>query len=459
MATLKRPPTFFIGYGIGDLGLNIYWHSLSLILVFWYADIVGLDPSDAGKIFAIGVLWDAISDPLIASLAERNKSRFGTYRPFLLFGSILLGFAFAFLFWVPPLQGKALFFHLVLAHVLFRISYTIVAVPYAAMTARISYSSRERADLSGVRMAFAFIGLLAVSSFWFPLTRVFGQGVNSSPTGPFMTAIAGSVIATLALIICFAATREEPALGAKHKSNVDLIENFKKAFTENDALRILLMLIFVNSASALSLSVPLAFYIEANNGLFASKEVVFTANALITLFSVPVWALMIRRLGKKICWTIASAFLALCGLHLALYGPFIISGVPAQIALMGASASAFAILTWAIIPDTVEYGQYRYGVRAEGVVFGSVLFFQKVSQALTGLLIGKMLSLVGYDPAADTQLPEVAENLGLFLAVAPTVLALLSVLIIVKLPLSRSVHAKIVDALSEESCPSDHISS
>ena len=446
----RRSPAFLIGYGVGDFGLNIYWNSLSLILVFWYADVVGLAPSEAGVIFAIGVMWDAISDPIIAFLAERNRSRYGSYRPFILFGSFLLGATFLLLFWAPPWQGTALFIHLVLVHMMFRTSYTIVAVPYSALTARITYSSSERADLSGVRMAFAFMGRLAISGFWFPLTRYFGNGQENSQSGSFYTAMVGACAATIALVFCFLSTKEEQPLAPSKGASGNFVASLHRAMTKNKALRMLLLLIFVNSAGGLSTSIPLAFYVEANNAIFANKEVVFTAMAIIALVAVPFWVFAIRALSKKKCWVLASISVVFCGLHLAFWGPFIVYGVPVQVVSMSFGGSAFAVLIWAIIPDTVEYGQYVYGERDEGAVFGSVLFSQKVAQALTGLLIGQMLSWIGYDSTAETQSVEVAERIGFFLALAPSVLVLLSVCIILYLPLNRSTHKKIVDALLQD---------
>lgn len=449
MPSPKRPTAFLFGYGVGDFGLNIYWNSLSLILVFWYADVVGLEPHNAGAIFALGVLWDAISDPVVAALAERNKSRYGTYRPFILFGSLLLGVTFTLLFWVPPWQGTALFIHLALVHILFRTSYTIVAVPYSAMTARITYSSKERADLSGVRMGFAFLGLLAISWLWFPLTRFFGNGLESSATGTFFTAMIGACVATLALIGCFFLTKENPILGDQQHSNTNFIQNLWRAVTKNRALQVLLVLIFFNSASGVSSSITLTFYIEANHDVFAKKEVILTTLALLNLTSVPAWTLAIRKLGRKKSWATASVWLIMCGAHLTIFGPWIVSGIPMQIVAMGLAGSAYSILIWAIIPDTVEYGQYAYSERAEGATFGATLFAQKVSQAIMGFLVGLMLSWSGYSSTAETQLPEVARKLGLFLGIVPSTLVFLSIFVIFAMPINTASHAQIVNALSK----------
>ena len=127
------------GYGIGDFGLNIYWKTISIYLIYWYTTIAGLDPRIAGLLFFIAMCWDAISDPVMATLSERMHTRYGTYRPFLLFGSTFLALSFVLLFWVPPFQGITLVITLIIVSIIFRTCYTIVAIPYSALTTRITY--------------------------------------------------------------------------------------------------------------------------------------------------------------------------------------------------------------------------------------------------------------------------------------------------------------------------------
>jgi len=167
------------GYGIGDFGLNIYWQSASLFLVYWYTKVAGLDPRIAGFIFFLGMAWDAISDPIVASLAERVTTKMGTYRPFLLFGSTITAMAFILLFWVPEIEGISKIIFLICTCLIFRTSYTIVAIPYAAMASRITYDSTERAEYSGARMFFAFLALFFISMWLWPSIDYFHTKTGS----------------------------------------------------------------------------------------------------------------------------------------------------------------------------------------------------------------------------------------------------------------------------------------
>ncbi len=442
-------PVRLAGYGIGDFGLNIYWHSLSLILVFWYAEVVGLDPKLAGWIYALGLLWDAISDPLVASFAAANRSKHGVYRPFILFGSFGLGASFCLLFWAPPLEGWLLFAALLASAIIFRTCYTIVAVPYSALSARLTFNSVERAELSGVRMFFAFCGMLCVTSFFFPLSRALETQGEFAGQGSFFAALLGAVVATIALIACFFLTREKPPLGGDDLPTGWSMRSFLDAFSQNDALRMLLLVLLLNSAAGASISIPMAFYIEANAGAFANKEVILSSYAFATLAGTPIWTLIARSLGKKKCWYAGTLVTAFAGIWLFAFGPYLVSGVPVQLILYGFAGSSFAIIIWALIPDTVEYGRYNYGRRDEGAVFGSSLFVQKASGALTGLGVGYLLSGIGYEPEREVQTAETATSLGLYIAIAPVLFLVAASITLVLMPLSRGLHARIVDELSQ----------
>ncbi len=152
-----------IGYGSGDYALNLFWQGVGFYLFFFYTDVLGLPNATAGFIFAIGGLWDALSDPLMGYIAERTKSKWGIYRPYLLFGSLPLALSFILLFSQPPLdEGNFRLLYILIVLLIFRTSYTIVSIPYSALSARLTHNSRERTKIAGTRMYCGFLGALTV---------------------------------------------------------------------------------------------------------------------------------------------------------------------------------------------------------------------------------------------------------------------------------------------------------
>ncbi|MFC7292310.1 MFS transporter [Hirschia litorea] len=443
-----------VGYGIGDFGINIYWNSLSLILVFWYAKILGLPPTIAGAIYFVGLLWDAISDPVVAYFAERTRTRFGTYRPFIFFGSFVLAIVFTLLFWIPPFEGNLLIGVLLLNHMVFRTCYTFVAVPYSALSSRLSFNSSDRTVISGVRMFFAFGGMLTVSLLWFPSVRYFNGGEEIGPYGFLITAMLGGFVATIALMTCFFNTKERIPPGRKQIPTNNLSDFFKNAFS-NKALMLVLLAIFFQAAGCASYVIPLAFFIEINQANFASKETILTVSALATLCGVPIWTFIISTFTKKAAWISACIVVSVFGLSLAFIQMPLIYGVPPEIIGLGFGASAFGVLVWSFIPDTVEYGQWQTGVRNEAAVFGSVTLVQKISGGLTGLMVGVTLDKLGYEAGLNIQSQSVIEGIRFFISLSPGVLLFFSAIVIYILPLNRTRHAAIINALSETESTED----
>ena len=436
-----------VGYGVGDFGLNIYWNTLSIWLVYWYTDVVGLRPELAGLLFLIGMVWDAVSDPIIAGASERVRTRHGTYRPFLLYGSFGLGAAFCLLFWVPPFHGYVLISILVIVALTFRTTYTLVAIPYAAMSSRLTYDSVERSELSGVRMFFAFAGLLCVSFMVPSLARFFSGGSDYTATGFQSVAVLGAILATIFILICIVSKRENP-VPPKAANPPASLREIRRSFQSNRALHILLLVIFLQSGANASLMISLVFFIEANQSVFAEKEIVLSSFAIATIIGVPLWTLVIRGLGKKISWCLSSLAIGVCGLQMLLFGPFVIAGIPAQVIAYGFCLAAFPVLFWAFIPDTVEFGQIQSGMRSEGVVFGSVLIVQKISGGLMGVVVTQVLALIGYGTVSEVADARIAAGLTTFLAVCPPLMFALSMIPVCFLPINRHIHADIVDKLS-----------
>ena len=171
--------TIRAAYGIGDYAICLYWGGVSVFLLYFYTDVVGITPSAAGIIMLISMMWDAVTDPFMGFLAERTRSKMGSYRPYIFYGSIPLALSFILLLWVPPFEGFTLILCLLLVNLLHRTCFTIVSVPYSSLTARITDSSDERTILTSSRMLFAALGTFSIGTFGFPIIFYFGGGDES----------------------------------------------------------------------------------------------------------------------------------------------------------------------------------------------------------------------------------------------------------------------------------------
>ena len=195
------------GYGIGDYAICLYWSGIGLYLLYFYTDVVGISPILAGWIYALGIGWDAITDPFMGYLAERTKTKMGSYRPFIYYGSIPLALSFVLLFWVPPFEGTVLFLFLILVNLIHRSCFTIVSVPYSSLTARITNDSNERTKLTTARMISASFGTLSMSALAFPLIAYFGGADEAF--GFLWLAIISGLIAIALLSVTVYSVREK----------------------------------------------------------------------------------------------------------------------------------------------------------------------------------------------------------------------------------------------------------
>ena len=194
-------------YGIGDYAICLYWSGVGLYLLYFYTDVVGISPLLAGSIYAIGIAWDAITDPFMGYMAERTRTKMGSYRPYIFYGSIPLALSFVLLFWVPPFEGVLLFYFLLVVNLIHRTCFTIVSVPYSSLTARITDDSDERTKLTTARMIGASFGTLTISGLGFPIVYFFGGGEESLGF-IFLGLIAGlTAICVLAITIFFVKER------------------------------------------------------------------------------------------------------------------------------------------------------------------------------------------------------------------------------------------------------------
>src|SRR6185436_1722815 len=206
----RIPLPRILGYGIGDFGFNFYWFSLQLFLTYYYTDVLGLRGEVAGLIIFVCLTWDGIVDPAIGVLANRTRSRWGKYRPFLLFGSIPLAASFALMFAPTGLEGAALIGYAFATQVLFRTMYGLVNIPYSALMATMTRDSMQRNWLAGARMVCAFLGTAVVSYFTPRLVTYFTSGGRTA--GYFGATAVLAAIATVFTIMTFAATREDSSI-------------------------------------------------------------------------------------------------------------------------------------------------------------------------------------------------------------------------------------------------------
>lgn len=163
-------------YGGGDLGFNLYWTTVSLYILYYYTDVLGISASAAGLIFLASMLWDAFTDPIMGVIAQRTQTRWGSYRPYIAAGAVPLCLSMMLLFFDPGFKGAALIAYCLAVQVLFRTAYTVANIPYSALASSMTHSSRIRNVLSAWRISLATIGSAFVGYSTLKWVPVLGHG-------------------------------------------------------------------------------------------------------------------------------------------------------------------------------------------------------------------------------------------------------------------------------------------
>lgn len=432
----------YIGYGLGDFGLNLYWNSLSLLLIYWYINVMGISAYFAGIIFLIGSIWDAISDPLMALYAEKKKRAGLKYSFQSLLGGIALAVSFLLLFWKPPFEGAPLLISLVFIHIIFRSCYTFASIPYSSLSAHVAKTSEDRTVLSGFRMIFAYGGFLFISLFAFPIIRTMG-GREDSYEGFLYFGLLIAVLSLLVFLAFYRNTEEQGPLSTSNQNLHSLIEEWFATVKKNKALHSMLLILFFQASAHLTFFASLVFFLDSYAADLRPKEWVMTSVAVVMLLSTPLWTLIAHKSGKRRTWQMSVFVFALSGGWLFLADPHVISGIPIQILFMAISLAAFGMLIWSMIPDVVEFGESALQIRNEAAVFGLCIFVQKISIGIAGFLVGALLTYIENQPASLFE--DQQEGISFLISLLPVILLLGSAVTVLKHPVNRKGHNQTVN--------------
>lgn len=429
-----------IAYGSGDLAFNLYFTFCSLFLLYFYTDILGLSPSVAGLIIMAALVWEGATDPAMGILASRTHSRFGSYRPYILYGAPFLALSFIAMFWPTGLQGPALALFCLIAHIMFRTIYTVVNIPYVALSARMTADSMDRSRLAGARMMFAILTGLLLAAVTLPLVKQLGG--NSQ--GFLRVSLVYALIATLVLLYCFVRTQEQVnAADTSHPKLRDMMV----AVRQNRPFLLLLAATLIGSVGYTMGGKSLLYYMKYHAGDENSITMGLTISLSAAAFAMLPWVMVTRRTSKRTVWLCGVILGSTANILIFAFAPKAGLFFYALLALNGIGNAAFVLSFWSMLPDTVEIGEWQSGVRAEGALVGFLAFTQKVALGVGTGMIGIFLDFVGYQPN-QVQSAETIRAIQAMTGLAPALAAIAAGAIIAFYPLDNRTHSRLVRALT-----------
>jgi sugar (glycoside-pentoside-hexuronide) transporter len=429
-----------MGYGVGDFGVNLFFIPAMTYLLYFYTDVFGLSAAAAGGVFLVARVVDAVTDPLMGGIAERTSSRWGRLRPHILFGALPLGAIAVLTFTTPDLNDAGKLWWAAVTYVLFGIAYTVVSIPYSALTASITADHHERTLLTTVRMGCAFAGGYVVSVGMLPLVGLF----ETQAAGFAWAMVIFATFATGLLWLTVANTRERVQPPATQKLTVR--DSFRAVFANPPLLVVIVLFTGGMLSFTIRQSVTL-YYFKYNLGredLIALFFGITLPVMMVGLLGVPRLAAAVGKAGGIVVGALVT-IVGCAGLYLTPYDS--VTWVFVWSCVIALGGTPIAVLGWAMIPDTVEYAQWRMGLRADGAIFGFASFFQKLAKAVGGAGVAGALALAGY--VANVEQSEASlRAIHNMMTLAPAFIMLVLIIAARAYRLDAATHRRIVQELS-----------
>ncbi len=440
-----------MGFAVGDLGFNFYWQGVGLFLYFFYTDVMGLAPRVAGIAYAVASLWDAVCDPIMGSMADRTRTRWGSYRPYLLVGAIPCGLTFVASFWVPPLAGSALIAYAIVSLIALRTFYAVANIPYLALSAKLTRSYQERSILAALRMMFATIGALVVA---YTMPSIVQRAASDPHSGWTRAALIFAAAATIVLFGCFFATREpDTAMAGSEPVSLPVLSSmardvsyFWRILRRNRPLTLLFIAITIGYVASQMYAKCILYWFKYALHEESLARYALPIPAFAALVAAPFWTWVSRRTSKRVAWLIALGVTAIACLVFVADSSRSTTSTLVVTCFVAIGLACTPLMFFAMIPDTVDHNELVTGVRDEAKIFGFAVFAQKLALAINAVLLGQLLESAGF-LANKEQSTATLLALKAIMGLIPALGALLAALVLWRYPLDARRHSELLEEL------------
>jgi glycoside/pentoside/hexuronide:cation symporter, GPH family len=434
----------YIGYALGDTASNFFFQTFAMFLTIFYTDVWGVSAAVLLWLLPLVRIIGMFDDPLIGIIADRTNSRWGKFRPYLLWGAIPYGICGFLMFAAPNLSATPKLVYLGITYALMLTSYSIINVPYSSLLGVISPSPRTRAVASSFRFVGAFGGAVLISFLVQPLVEKIGGG--NPILGWRWTMGIFAVISVVMFWITFATTNERVTPPPQQKTNIG--EELGELFHNWPALLIFASSLLATTYFCLRGGCAAYYYkyVVGNGddtnigqlfGLNLNHSTVFlTVGSLSLMLGTALVGVVARRIDKKV---FAAVLSVIAGLSFASFWILPKENFVLQVAVNAVSqlcAGPVAAMTWALYGDVADYGEWKYKRRSTGLVYSASLFAIKTGVMVTGFLLPFFLDRFGFI-ANVAQTPRAVLGIMLAFSLAPALCGILNAVALWMYPLSQ----------------------
>ena len=449
-----------IGYGFGDMASSMFWKLFGAYLMIFYTDVFGLPAAVVGTMFLITRIWDSAFDPIVGVVADRTHSRWGKFRPYLLWLAAPFGIIGVLTFVTPDWSPTGKLVYAYVTYSLMMMIYSAINVPYASLLGVMSPNPKERNTLSTYRMTFAYIGSFIALLLFMPLVNFFSgnsKDLGDQQTGWTMAVVVIAILCIILFFGCFAWTKErvKPIKEAQNPLKEDLKDLFK-----NKPWWILLgagvaALVFNSIRDGATVYYFKYFVVEEDYATVSFFGMSFVLSGLYlalgqaaNIIGVIAAAPVSNRIGKRNTYMWAMIIATVLSVIFYWFDKEDLIWMFVFQALISICAGSIFPLLWSMYADCADYSELKTGNRATGLIFSSSSMRQKFGWAIGTAITGWLLGFFGFQANA-VQSEEAISGIKMFLSFLPAVGTILSVVFISMYPLTEK---KMKDITTELEC-------
>lgn len=410
-----------IGYGVADAACNLVWQMITLYLMFFYTDVMKLPATAVGIMFLATRLVDGVADVLMGLLIDNTHTKYGKSRPYFLWGAVPFGIIAVLTFYVPDVGPTGRLIWAYATYIGLSLLYTVVNIPLASILPALTSDTNERTNLATTRMVFSFIGATIISSVAMPMIDHLGGGDKAH--GYFITMSIWAAVATLLFLFTFKNV-EELVLVKQEKVGIAAA---LKAMKGNTPWFVFALNIVVMWGAVFFQGGALIYYITYNLGRPELVSVVAGITAFIPMIGTLTTPFFSRRMLKINVFLLSSAII-LIGTGMMLFSGTSTTGLIAGAVILGLGNGLRTSIYFSMQADPIDYGEWKSGVNAAGILSAVNGFIGKIAFAIAGAAAGYLLAAGGYVPN-QTQSPAALHAITLCYFYIPMALIVVSMII------------------------------
>ncbi|WMT40894.1 MFS transporter [Paenibacillus sp. D2_2] len=430
-----------LGYGVGDMASNFIWASTSMFLTFFYTNVAGISAAAVGTLLLIARVFDAFVDIGVGAMVDKTKTKYGKARPWILWLAIPFGISGILMFAAPDLGPTGALIYAYATYLIMNVVYSAINIPYGVLNSMITQDQYQRSLLNIFRMMSMLIGTLVVTTMTLPMVDTFGGG----RAGWLKTFIIYGSVAAILFFITFKTTKERVKPSVVQKE-IPFKRGVKALFRNKYWVMIVVLMLITGISGSVGSGVGIYYYqyIMHNKDLVGLMGAISIIPIFIGLMFV---APIIKRFGKRNS-SIIGLIISLIGSLVLIINPTNLSVIITSTLIKSVGSVPLAATMFAMLADTIEYGEWKTGMRTEGLVYSAGSFGSKAGNGIGAALVGWLLAMGGYIGGQGTISTSAGHVIQFMFIYLPIIFGVITLLLLIPYKLDKE-YPQIIEDLTE----------